>query len=128
MPPKKGTSKTDKQCNKCLLMLKDYITCMECKKVYHPSCILTIPGTYVEKKGEIYCCRNITFETPCGCKSRDEEIEELRERLKRANLERLETSLLEYTLNNNDEANLPAGNILGTQDINQDGSSVINDL
>ncbi|KAK9752500.1 hypothetical protein QE152_g4071 [Popillia japonica] len=49
-------------CKKCTKEVKLYCLCSICNAYYHPSCVLKIPGMYIDEKGKLHCCEDITCE------------------------------------------------------------------
>lgn len=63
--------------------VKTSVICSKCSSKYHPNCILKIHGIYVDK-GNVICCDDITSKK-FECEKKEQEIQELKSRIRRLN-------------------------------------------
>lgn len=83
MAPVKVKS-TDVTCKKCKIVVKNYVTCIDCGDNYHPTCLLRTGGVSVDVEGKIHCC-SVAVADKCVCVEKDEEIDRLQRRISELN-------------------------------------------
>lgn len=91
MAPRSNTA-SDVSCRKCTKEVKIFVLCGKCESKYHPSCVLKIPGTFVNSKGTVICCGN---QQECECKIKDDEIIRLKMRISNINESLFEKSIID---------------------------------
>lgn len=77
MAPPRTNNGVEIYCKKCVKEVKTYITCFRCSSSYHFSCVLKVCGIFVDQKGRLLCCDDITSKL----KQAELEVEKLRTRL-----------------------------------------------
>ena len=84
-------------CKKCTLTLRNPVICIDCESSYHPTCLLSLPGVFVDVSGRMHCCSGGAFDC-VSCSRKDDEIVQLRGRLSLINEKNLDSSLVEITM------------------------------